>query len=132
MGVINSQISQDFGGLVIKSVPCDSTVYVGAAVRMDATGTAFNGLATTLATSNIIGIVVKKPGTTLCDIRVSGTTSDIFTGLDVTKMYYLSDTIAGEITTVIPTTPTHIMLRLGQPFSDKSFLFMKSTIVVRA
>jgi len=131
MGVINAQVSEDSGGLVISGVACDPSVYIGSAVRMDATGTAFNAIATGLTTSNVIGIVESKQTSTNCTIRVSGTTIDIFTGLDVTKEYYLSDTIAGAITTTIPSLPTRIMLKLGQPFSDKSFLFMKGNRVER-
>jgi len=131
MGVINSQVSQEFGGLVIDNVTCDPTVYVGAAVRMTAIGTAVNALADGIANSNVIGIVESKANSVTCSIRVSGTTTDIFTGLDVTKMYYLSDVTAGLVTTIIPVTTGHVMLQLGQPFSDKSFLFMKGTRTTR-
>lgn len=121
----------DISGIVLENVPCDPTVYVGAAVRMDALGTAFNALADNINTSNVIGIVESKDGATLCNIRVSGLTIGVFSTLDVTREYFLSDTVPGDITTTVPTSSGHIKLKLGQPFNDSRFLFMKGERVVR-
>ena len=118
-------------GLILENVPCDSTVYVGAAVYLNGAGIAHNGLADDEATSNIIGIVISKASSLLCTIRVLGVTPAIFAGLDVTKEYFLSDTVAGEITTTVPTNSGHVVLKLGQPFSTDKFVVIKSTRMVR-
>tara|TARA_R110000851_G_scaffold91621_3_gene199990 strand:- start:923 stop:1357 length:435 start_codon:yes stop_codon:yes gene_type:complete len=117
--------------VVIPNVPCLSSVYVGAAVIMNTGGTASNAIATSLATSNVIGIVEFKPSLNQCNIRVIGVSLGIFVGLDVVKEYYLSDTIEGLITTTIPTASGSIMLKLGQPFSATEFLVTKGQSVVR-
>lgn len=119
-------------GLVLTNVPCDASVFVGAAVRMTGGGTAVNALADSLANSNMIGIVQFKPSSTLCNIRVLGLTPDIYVGLDVSKEYFLSDINAGEITTTIPTASGHIVLKVGQPFSAIKLLVLKGRPMERA
>jgi len=108
--------------VVLKNVPCDVSVFVKAAVRMTSGGTAFNAKADNALNSNVIGIVESKPTTTTCNIRVNGHTSAIFAGLNVTKQYFLSDTIAGEITDIPPTSPGTIRQYIGKPFSADKLL----------
>lgn len=117
--------------VVLVDVDCESSVYVGAAVIMQASGIAKNGIATSLAESNIIGVVESKGSISKCNIRLIGQTGDIFTGLDVTKEYYLSASTPGAITTTIPTTSGHVVLRIGQPFSATSFVVIKGQRTVR-
>ncbi len=132
MTVINSQFS-DVGatGLVLKGVPCDASVYAGAAVYLNG-AVAYNALADDAATSNVIGIVERKISSTLCDIRVSGVTPALFVGLDETKDYNLSATVPGGITTVVPTTSGYIWIKLGQPYGTTKFVMIKGVPVRRA
>lgn len=129
--IIEDISSIDSSSSVLYDIPCDPTVYIGSAVRILASGTAVNALADSIANHNVIGIVENKSGFTLCDIRVSGITNEIFTGLDVTKTYYLSDTIAGAIQTTVPTISGHVKLKLGQPASDTKLFFLKGEPVIR-
>jgi len=108
--------------VVIRNVPCDATVFIKAAVRMTIGGTAVNALADSATNANVIGIVEGKPTSTTCDIRVNGHTGSLFTGLDVTKLYFLSATIPGEMTIIAPTAPGTIRQYLGKPFSGTEFL----------
>jgi hypothetical protein len=116
---------------VISDVDCDVTVYVSALVRMQG-GIAVNALADSSDNANVIGIVEEKSSTTKCVIRFLGVTGQIFTGLDETKEYYLSDVIAGLLTTTIPVASGHVVLKIGQPFNDKQLLVLKGTRLVRA
>jgi hypothetical protein len=117
--------------VVILNVTCDLTVYVGAAVIMDGSGVAQNALADSKANSNVIGIVEAKSDTTTCDIRVLGVSASIFSGLDVTKEYYLSNTVPGQITTTVPATTGHVKAKLGQPFSATEMLVLKGERTIR-
>lgn len=117
--------------VVLPNIACESSVYVGAAVYMQPSGIAANAIATSLSTSNVLGIVESKSSSTVCNIRVIGASGSLFTGLDVTIEYYLSDTIAGEITGTIPTTSGHVALKLGQPLSETEFVVLKGNRVVR-
>lgn len=117
--------------VVIQNVTCDNSVYVGAAVRIDALGTAYNALADSIANSNVMGIVESKSSATVCNIRVLGVTDAIFSGLDVTKEYYLSAVTEGLITTSVPTVTGHVKLKLGQPRSATEFLVTKGERTVR-
>ena len=69
-----------------------------------------------LITQNVLGFVEAKLSTVKCDVRVTGITPESYTGLDVTKTYYLSDTVPGGIQISIPSTTGHVRLKLGQPF----------------
>jgi hypothetical protein len=124
--------SVDPANVFLPNVPCDATVYVGAAVIMAPDGSAYNGLAIDVDNSNIIGFCETKVNATTCNIRCLGLTPEIFVGLDVTKEYYLSDTVPGEITIIPPTTSGHVVLKVGQPFSTKKFFVLKGTRMVRA
>lgn len=117
--------------IVINDVPCESSVYSGAAVYMQSNGVAKNAIATFLETSNVIGIVEGKSELNLCSIRVMGVMKDAYLGLDVTKEYFLSDSIAGLVTTDIPISSNHVILKLGQPYSETDFFVLKGQRVVR-
>lgn len=119
-------------GVLLLNVTCDASVYVNACVRMDALGVAYNALADSEANSNMIGVAVEKPTATTCHIRVNGVTPAIYAGLDPTLEYYLSDTVAGEITTTIPVLSGHVVLRVGQPFSATRLFVNKGNRFVRA
>ena len=60
------------------------------------------------------------------------TEGDIFSGLDETKEYYLSDAIAGEMSSTPPTASGSIMIRVGQPFGTTNLLVIKGMRTVRA
>jgi len=116
----------------IEDVTCDSSVFVGAAVRMDSSGTAYNALADSLDNSNVLGICESKSTSVKCIIRVGGVSDSIYSGLDVTKEYFLSDSSAGDISTTVPSASGSVILKIGQPFSSTTFAFMKGQRTVRA
>jgi hypothetical protein len=117
--------------IVISNIVCDPTVYVGAAVRMLSDGSCVNALADTYGNANVIGICQSKSSTTLCNVRVMGVLPELYAGLDVTKEYYLSDTVPGGIADTFPDTTGHIKLKLGQPFTTTRLFVFKGERVVR-
>jgi hypothetical protein len=128
------QIDPDtLGGanVVIPSVPCEASVFVGAAVIMQGSGIAKNGLADSLANSNIIGIVESKATSIICNIRVLGVSGSLFVGLDVTKEYYLSESVVGGISTLPPVSSGSVILKIGQPYSATEMLVNKGQRTVR-
>lgn len=129
--VLGKQQVASEAGLVLTNVPCLASVYVGAAVRMDS-GTAENAIATGLVASNVLGFAISKPTTTTCNVRVSGLLEPVLTGLDDTKEYFLSATVAGDITTTIPTTSGHVVYKMGIPFSATELVIDKGNRWVRA
>ena len=130
-GLVNES---NIGGAnaVLIDIDCDASVFVGAAVRMSVGGVAENAIADSITNSNVIGIVESKSSATKCNIRIAGYSLPVFAGLDVTKEYFLSDTIAGGIQTSAPTLSGHIKVKLGQPFSATEFLYMKGDRIIRA
>jgi hypothetical protein len=118
--------------IVLLNVDCEASVYIGAAVVVNASGVARNALADSTANSNVLGIVQAKASSVLCDIRVLGVSSAVYSSLDVTKEYYLSDSVAGEITTTVPTASGSVKIKLGQPFSSTEFLMSKGERTIRA
>lgn len=118
--------------VVLADVDCEASVYVGSAVIMNSSGVAVNALADGIPNSNVIGIVQSKSSAIKCDIRVSGVTPEIFSGLVVESEYYLSDTINGGIVVTPTTTSGHIRLKLGQPFSSTRLMVMKGERLIKA
>ena len=116
---------------IIDNVDCNPDVYVGSFVRMTSGGVAVNALADTFSNSNVIGLVEEKTASNKCVLRVSGRSSNIYSLLDPSLEYYLSDTVPGAAQTTVPTTSGHIRLRLGQPFSSTSFLMSKGERIER-
>lgn len=116
---------------ILKNVDCLTDVYVGSFVYINSSEIAVNALANAYSTSNVIGLVERKDGDNKCDIRISGVSSAIFSGLDSSEDYYLSDSVAGGISSTVPVTSGHIKIKLGQSFGETKFLFSKGERVVR-
>ena len=134
MAIISqTSLARSTPDIVLSNVDCDSSVSVGDWVRMSG-GVAVKAQADSLDNANIIGLVEYKLNSVKANIRVLGVTPEIFTGLDETKEYFLSAVAAGAMTIqgTIPTAPGHVVLKVGQPFSDKRFLVLKGTRMVRA
>lgn len=118
-------------GTVIENVTCDVSVYVGAAIRMSS-GVAVNAQADSEANSNVLGFVESKPSSTLANVRLVGKSEAVFAGLDETKEYYLSDSVAGGITDTPPVGSGKVVLKVGQPFTSTEFVVLKGKRTVRA
>lgn len=99
------------------------TVYLGAAVYLDSSNVARNAIATSMSTSNVLGMVEELYGSR-CSIRLGGECRVNFTALDVTEDYFLSDVVAGQITTSLPGSG-NVRLRLGQATEETKFLFAR-------
>lgn len=120
-------------GLIIREVPCENIVYIGAAVVMQNSGIAKLAIATSYENSNVIGIVETKTAQDRCDIRFMGVSAKIFSNLNVGEEYYLSDSIPGLIvpTPQAPLTSGHVRIKLGQPFSSSEFVFIKGERIIK-
>ncbi len=129
---LDDNLLEEQVGLVLFDLDCDSTVFVGAVVYFRSNGLLYNALADDITTSNVIGICTKKGTTTTCDVRVNGVTGELFTGLDVTKQYYLSDINEGRLSTTIPTDSGHVVMNIGQPMTDKKLVVNRKLVTVRA
>ncbi len=118
--------------VVLTNVPCDPSVIVTDAVKMVA-GVAYQAQADAVGNSNLIGIVQSKSSSVLCDIRVTGITPPIFTGLDETKEYYLSTSTAGLVVdeTIATGGAGSVIIRVGQPFSSTEMFVSKGMRIIR-
>jgi|GEM_PF-2975567 len=146
-------------GEIINDLPCVSDVYVGSFVRLlkgaevekvmadwptlsdiitlDAKSYStlcVNAIATSWDHSNVLGLVESKPTPTTCNVRISGKSGNIFFGLDTDQEYCLSDLDHGGITILAngPSGSGHILLSLGQAFSETSFIINKNDRIIRA
>ena len=117
---------------LIKGVNCSPDVYVGSFVRMTEAEVIVNALADTYANSNVLGLVVGKESETVCDVRVSGVSNEIFTSLDTTVDCYLSATVPGGMSPLVPTGVGEVKLKLGQSFGERKFLLQKGERAVRS
>lgn len=111
---------------LLTHIPCDPSVFQGAVVRINSNGVLVNALADNLENSNVLGIVEKKLTDEICNVRLFGITKDLFSNLDVTKQYYLSSSVPGSITDIVPTEDNSIKVIVGIPLDDKKMLVFKS------
>jgi hypothetical protein len=117
--------------VVIENVPCNSIVSAGDWIVMQS-GQAEQAQANSLTNSNVLGVVISKSTSVLCNVRIAGVTESLFTALDPTKEYYLSASTPGEMTTTPPSGNGEIVLILGQPYTDERFVVNKHIRIVRA
>jgi hypothetical protein len=104
--------------LIEESVPCDSSVYLGSAVYMDA-GVAKNAIANDVNKAKVIGVCVAKLSSTVCNIALNGLTGELYTGLDDKKYLFLSATVAGGLQQVPVSGAGQYIVPIGQPFTAK-------------
>lgn len=117
--------------VILENLLCDITVSIGDVVRVDSSGLIMKADASSLATANALGVVESKANASICTVRVSGFTPEIYTGLDVTKEYFLSDIVPGAITTTVPTASGHVVLKIGQPYNSSELIVLKNSPIVR-
>lgn len=119
------------GDNTIENVLCDSSVSVGSIVRMNGS-TAIKALADSKTNSAIIGICISKASSTSCNIQTCGFTSTVFSGLLIGANYFLSHTIAGALTTSIPTGTGTIVLYIGRALSTQQIIIQVAPQIRRS
>lgn len=126
--IVNITADAEASSNILYNYACDESVYIGAAVRLQS-GIAVNSIADSFSNSNVIGFVESKPTLTTCNIRIDGITEAIFSGLDETEEYYLSDTVSGGIVPygLRPIIPGTILVKLGQPYTASRLLYKRGT-----
>lgn len=111
------------GDNVIENATCDSSVLIGNVVRMDvSSGSVHNALASNITNANVIGICISKSSATTCNVQITGVTSGVFSSLDLSKNYFLSDSTPGALTTSPPTAAGSIVLIVGKPYTTTRFI----------
>lgn len=118
--------------ILISEVVCESDVVVGSWVRIRSDNIAVNARADSVLNSEVFGLVEEKSSSTLCVVRVAGLSKAIFTGLDVTKTYFLSNTLAGTMGLTVPTNSGEVVLGLGRSYDGERFLVQPSLRLQRA
>lgn len=113
----------------IQNIPCDPSVIVGDAVRMSS-GVAVKSQANNENNANFIGIVESKSSPVSANIRILGISLPIFSGLTENADYYLSDSVAGQLTTTPPSSPGSVVFRVGQAFSSSELIVVKGIRIV--
>lgn len=116
---------------VATDLTCDSSVYVGAVVRLNGT-TVVNALANNGTNSRVIGICVAKASSTICTVQFCGFTDTIFTGLSPNTNYFLSESTLGGITTTPPTGSGEIVIHIGRTLNSTQLVIQIGTQMRRA
>ena len=117
---------------LLEEVVCEASVAIGDWIYLNSSNIGVSALADSEANSHIIGLVEDKPSATRATVRTHGISSELFTGLDVTKDYFLDESTAGAMTITPPTGSNEVVLRVGRPFSDKRFWVQMGIRMVRA
>lgn len=106
---------------ILLDTPCDISVYIGAAVYLDS-GIIRNAIATSESSSYVIGFCYNKSSSASCDVILSGISAEIFASLDTSKIYFLSDTVAGGIQDSPVIVASNYLISLGKPLSDQKLV----------
>lgn len=118
--------------ILVSYIHCDLSVVVGDWVRLNEQGVAIKAVADSFDNSTIFGLVEERGSGTNCVIRVAGISKELFTGLNITKPYFLDTLNPGLMSLSVPTSPGQIVLSLGRPISDKRFLVQPSLRLQRS
>lgn len=120
--------------IVIPDVTCDVSVNVGDWVRINSSDIAVKAIADDFDTSKVIGLVEEKSTSTTATILLFGLSQAIFSGLDTQELYFLSDTIAGDMVTKtsLPSNAGSVIVILGQPLNSTQFKVNIQTPIRRA
>ena len=98
---------------------CDSGVAFADACYLDGTGKIQQAIATSMATSRVIGFVKEKKGDTTCFVQLSGNAP--FSGsVGAGDRAYLSASAAGNITNTAPSSTGEVVAPLGIGVGDGS------------
>lgn len=110
---------------------CPSGVSVGDAVYIDTDDTVNKAFAGAVGqTPDAIGIVLAKPSSITCRVLGKGLSGAIFSGLTTGLTYYVSDSIAGAITSTAPTSSGAKVQEVGQAASTtRLFIDVDSTSI---
>lgn len=109
---------------VLPDITCSSGINIGDWVRIDSSGNAVLAQANTASNGRVVGVVESKSSSTLANILISGVSTAIFVGLDLTKEYFLSEVTAGAIQDTQPASSGNIIASVGKPVSTTE-LFVK-------
>lgn len=110
----------------------ETSTYVGALVFINNFGVLTNSSAASLTTSAVAGIVINKPTPTSADLLIAGATPSFYSGLTLGVDYFLDPFIDGSFTTLPPTGPGQIVLKVGVALSSTEFLLNVKNRLVRA
>lgn len=139
MSQINSAIrarpaSPSTPDVLVSGLQCDSTVFVGAIVRVDAiTGDVVNAQADNIENCrNTIGICQAKSSTTMCTVRLFGLSTAIYSGLTINALYFLSASTPGDYTTTPPTGSGEVVLNVFSPLTDDRVIVNIKSAIIRA
>jgi len=91
---------------------CDTNVDVGDAVFTSSGGVLRKAKADSITTMPAIGYVTDKPTSSTCKIEMIFMEEGL-TGISNNQKYFVSPTVAGELTTSVPIAPGYIMQMVG-------------------
>jgi hypothetical protein len=125
--VIDDLLEEGSGG-VATNIPSAIPVDAGEFVYIDSFGEAQLALADSITTSAYIFAVTKGTDSTsnLCSIKQVGTLTG-FLGLTPGTIYYLSDTIAGDITDTPPSDSGDTIYQVGVALTPSTLYVNTST-----
>lgn len=119
------------GDNTIENATCDSSVYVGAIVRVSG-GVILNAQANNSTNSRAIGICVSKSDATTCNVLTTGYTSSILSGLSSGANYFLSSTVAGALTTTAPTAAGEVHILIGRAYNATQLILRIGPQTIRS
>lgn len=118
--------------VVKTSIICDASVSIGDWVRYES-GVLVKAKADDRNNSDVVGLVEEKPSSISANVLVTGISKEIFTGLDITKQYFLSVTSAGGMyVPPVSAASGSVVLCLGRPITSTQFIVRVAQRMIRS
>lgn len=133
MGFITQTSLPSDNRVLLTNLPCTTDVIVGSWVRFDEFNILIPAQADLYTNSLVVGLVEAKGDINSANVLVMGISKEIFTGLDLTKQYFLSIDAAGQMyLPPVSDQSDSVVLSLGIPASDKKFIVRLGQHLIRS
>lgn len=116
------------------TIECDLGLVVGQVVYIDSFGVLQAALADDISTGRVIGVMWDQDDSfgTPCGIKAVGPVA-AYAGLTVGTEYFLSDSVAGGLTSTPPTGTGHVVQKIGTAIeSDTLFVNVNTAPTIRS
>lgn len=131
-GELVYDIYNEIHGDVIPDLACDTAVNVGDLVYLAADSLLKSAIATSITTSQVVGICDAKTSPGACNLRISGLSGAYLTGLIPGSKYFLSESVLGGLSPTAATSLGAVVVEIGVARTSDTLTISPQILLIRA